>query len=108
MRCPRVFMGKTLTRSVLFGANESYCAKNKSLLSCANKPASAWYTMNKISSFREKAGTSQTALAEALGWSQGRLSNYEPKRRQPSLADSRAIVAALNRLGVRCTLDQVF
>lgn len=64
--------------------------------------------MNQISFFREKAGIHQTALADALGWSQGRMSNYETKRRQPSLSDSRSIVAALNRLGARCTLDEVF
>ena len=36
------------------------------------------------------------------------MSNYETKRRQPSLSDSRSIVAALNRLGAGCTLDEVF
>ncbi|WP_350578628.1 helix-turn-helix transcriptional regulator [Pseudomonas sp. HY2-MNA-CIBAN-0224] len=64
--------------------------------------------MNRISSFREKGGISQTALAGALGWSQGRLSNYESGRRIPSLKDSRAIAVTLNALGVVCTLDDVF
>lgn len=64
--------------------------------------------MNHISDLRVKAKISQIALAELLGWSQGRLSNYESGRRVPSLADSRAITGALNALGASCTLDDVF
>lgn len=64
--------------------------------------------MNRISQLRTDANVSQTALAEALGWSQGRLSNYESGRRVPSLTDSRAITGALNKLGVVCSLDDVF
>ncbi|ATR82130.1 transcriptional regulator [Pseudomonas sp. HLS-6] len=64
--------------------------------------------MNRISQLRAEGGVSQVALAEALGWSQGRLSNYESGRRVPGLADSRAIVTALNSLGVICSLDDVF
>ena len=64
--------------------------------------------MNRISELRGKAKISQIALADELGWSQGRLSNYESGRRVPSLADSRAITAALNKLGANCTLDDVF
>lgn len=63
--------------------------------------------MNRISELRGKV-VSQTDLAVALGWSQGRLSNYESGRRIPSLADSRAITGALNALGVSCSLDDVF
>lgn len=64
--------------------------------------------MNRISELRASASISQAALAEALGWSQGRISNYESGRRIPSLADSRAITAALNAVGVKCALDDVF
>lgn len=64
--------------------------------------------MNRISHLRASKNVSQVTLAEALGWSQGRLSNYESGRRIPSLADSRAITAALNDLGVVCSLDDVF
>lgn len=64
--------------------------------------------MNRISQLRLEANVSQTALAEELEWSQGRLSNYESGRRVPSLADSRAITAALIKLGVDCSLDVVF
>ncbi|MEE1922885.1 helix-turn-helix transcriptional regulator [Pseudomonas sp. 148P] len=64
--------------------------------------------MNRISQVRAQGGVTQIALAEALKWSQGRLSNYESGRRVPGLAESRAVVAALNSLGVICGLDDVF
>jgi putative transcriptional regulator len=64
--------------------------------------------MNRIAQTRAKGQLSQVVLADALGWSQGRLSNYESDRRVPSLMDSRAIVAALNCLGIECGLDDVF
>lgn len=64
--------------------------------------------MNCISTIRRKARISQVALAAQLSWSQPRLSNYEGGRREPGLAESRAIVAALNNLGATCTLDDVF
>lgn len=64
--------------------------------------------MNRISEIRRAAGVSQLALVEQLRWTQGRLSNYEAGRRVPGLAESRAIVDALNRLGAECTLDDVF
>lgn len=64
--------------------------------------------MNRIAELRASAAVSQVALAMALGWSQGRLSNYESGRRVPSLADSREITRSLNRLGVKCELDDVF
>lgn len=63
--------------------------------------------MNRISELRGRA-VSQALLADRLGWSQGRLSNYESGRRVPSLADSRAITVALNSLGIECDLDDVF
>lgn len=64
--------------------------------------------MNCISELRRGAGVAQLALATELGWSQGRLSNYEAGRREPGLAECRAIVRALVRLGAPCTLDDVF
>ncbi|MGX6596260.1 helix-turn-helix transcriptional regulator [Klebsiella quasivariicola] len=60
--------------------------------------------MNYISHLRKKANISQ----QAAGWNQPRLANYEKSLRVPSLADSRHIVAALNTLGVSCSLDDVF
>lgn len=64
--------------------------------------------MNKISLYRNKTGLSQVKLARVLGWTAGRLANYETFQRTPSLADSRKIVSALNQLGVKCSLDEVF
>jgi len=64
--------------------------------------------MNCISKIRRDARISQIALAIQLNWSQPRLSNYEGDRREPGLAECRAIVNALNALGADCTLDDVF
>ncbi|RMH85205.1 XRE family transcriptional regulator [Pseudomonas sp. AOB-7] len=64
--------------------------------------------MNRISQLRRGAKIAQLALATELGWSQGRLSNYEAGRREPGLAECRAIVRALGALGAPCTLDEVF
>lgn len=64
--------------------------------------------MNCISKIRRVGRISQIALAAQLDWSQSRLSNYEGGRREPGLAECRAIVNALNALGAHCTLDDVF
>lgn len=64
--------------------------------------------MNRIAEVREAAKVKQCKLIQALGWSQTRVSNYEAGRRVPGLAESRAIVEALNQLGADCTLDDVF
>lgn len=64
--------------------------------------------MNRIAEIREKAQIKQGDLISALGWTQSRVSNYESGRRVPGLAESRAIVCALNSLGAKCTLDDVF
>lgn len=64
--------------------------------------------MNNIASLRRRAGIKQGELAERLGWSQARLSNYESGRRLPGLFESRQITASLKALGVNCELDDVF
>ncbi|MFJ2536641.1 helix-turn-helix transcriptional regulator [Pseudomonas sp. NPDC087614] len=64
--------------------------------------------MNRIADYREKAGIKQRDLVLILGWTQTRISNYESGRRIAGLAESRAITAALNQLGIKCTLDDVF
>ncbi|MDG6398697.1 helix-turn-helix transcriptional regulator [Pseudomonas quasicaspiana] len=64
--------------------------------------------MNKIAECREMAGIKQCLLVAELGWTQTRVSNYEAGRRTAGLAECRAIVAALNRLGAACSLDDVF
>lgn len=64
--------------------------------------------MNRIREVRETAGIKQAELCNELGWRQSRLSNYETGSRAPGLMEARQIVAALKRLGVACSLVDVF
>tara|TARA_R110000764_G_scaffold2641_4_gene11461 strand:+ start:11979 stop:12233 length:255 start_codon:yes stop_codon:yes gene_type:complete len=65
-------------------------------------------TMNLIAEIRKSHEIKQSELVRKLGWKQSRLGNYENHSRIPGLAESRAIVSALNELGASCTLDDVF
>lgn len=49
----------------------------------------------RLKRLRKTSGMSQAALAEACGWSQSRVGNYEAGTREPSLADIAAMAAAL-------------
>lgn len=64
--------------------------------------------MNQIKEIREAAGISQAMLYRRLGWSQARMSNYEQGIRKAGLDEARLVVAALNEMGAKCTLDEVF
>ena len=64
--------------------------------------------MNRIAEYRESSGIKQRELVAVLKWTQTRISNYEAGRRTAGLAECRAIVVALNKLGAKCTLDEVF
>lgn len=64
--------------------------------------------MNKIAEERQKVGLSQSGLATELGWTTSRIGNYEAGIRKPDLESCRLLVSALNRLGCRTTLDQLF
>ncbi|MFD3283966.1 helix-turn-helix domain-containing protein [Alteromonas macleodii] len=64
--------------------------------------------MNIIKELRESKKISGQTLADSLGWLPSRLRNYENNIRKPGLKESREIVWALNRLGVKCSLDTVF
>ena len=64
--------------------------------------------MNRVREIREEAGITQAALHRQLKWNQSRLANYESGARAPGLAEARQIVAALNKLGAKCRLDDVF
>jgi len=64
--------------------------------------------MNRIKEIRKAHKIQQKDLALELGWNQARLGHYETGIRTPGLKESRQIVAALNRLGASCTLDDVF
>lgn len=64
--------------------------------------------MNRIKQLRVKKGISQAQLARHMGWLQARISNYEMGKRLPNINDCQQLVKALNELGVKCSLDQVF
>ena len=64
--------------------------------------------MSNLKKLREKAQTTQTALAALVGMTQGAIAHYENGRRVPGLSECRLIVTALNTLGVTCSLDDVF
>ncbi|CAG9414887.1 TPA: helix-turn-helix transcriptional regulator [Providencia stuartii] len=64
--------------------------------------------MNNIAEQRKKLGISQAVLASSIGWGQSRIANYELSIRTPSLNDCRVIVEALQKLGAKCSLDDVF
>ena len=49
----------------------------------------------RLKRIRKASGLSQAALAEACGWSQSRVGNYEAGTREPSLADIALMAAAL-------------
>lgn len=63
---------------------------------------------NNIKQIRRERGMTLAALAEFIGWSAARLSNYENGLRHPSLNDCRLIVATLNKVGCKVKLDDVF
>ena len=63
--------------------------------------------MNRLAEKRKTLNISQNTLAKHLGWGQSRIGNYETGR-TPSLSDCRKIVSALNGLGCKCTIDDVF
>jgi putative transcriptional regulator len=64
--------------------------------------------MNRVRMIREKASITQADLRRSLGWNQSRLANYESGIRCPGLSEARQIVAALNKLGAKCGLDDAF
>lgn len=80
------------------------------ILNNTNRVNWSRYSMNQISTWREKAGLTQSQLAERCGWSgkQSRISNYEIGLRTPSIAECRIIVAAIRSAGADCSLDDVF
>ncbi len=64
-----------------------------------------------LKGFREQAGITQAQLAEAAGVSQQLVSHLETGLRRAEelgLDRARALVEAINRAGIDCTLDEVF
>lgn len=64
--------------------------------------------MSNLRKYRESINVSQTALAEGIGFSQGAIGHWESGRRHPDLKTCRLLVKALNRLGAKVSLDDVF
>lgn len=64
--------------------------------------------MSNLKTIRERAGLTQSALAEAVGMTQGAISHFENSRRMPGLDECRRITDALNASGAQCTLDEVW
>lgn len=64
--------------------------------------------MTNLRTIRESLNVSQTALAEMVGCTQGSIGHYESGRRNPDLKMCRILVQALNRLGAKVRLDDVF
>ena len=64
--------------------------------------------MNNLKHLRSSLRITQLELAQSIGMTQGAVAHYESGRRTPGLSDCRNIVRALNRLGVKCSLGEVF
>lgn len=64
--------------------------------------------MNNLAKARESIGITQKQLANAVGWNQSRIANYELNIRRPSLDDARRIIKSLNEFGANVSLDAVF
>ena len=64
--------------------------------------------MSALSTARKTAGVTQQQLAEMVGLTQAAIGHYEKLRRTPGLSECRRLVAALNKLGVKCGLEDVF
>lgn len=64
--------------------------------------------MNNLKSLRKQAGISQSALASALGMSQGAVAHYEKGIRKLNVDTAKKIIAILNTAGVVCSFEDVF
>lgn len=64
--------------------------------------------MSALSTTRKIAGVTQQQLADMVGLTQAAIGHYEKLRRTPGLSECRRLVAALNELGVMCSLEDVF
>lgn len=64
--------------------------------------------MSPLTKLRKKIKISQRGLGLAAGFSQSAINHYENGRRTPSIDDARKIVETLNKLGAKCTFDDVF
>lgn len=63
--------------------------------------------MSNLRKYRESLNISQTTLAKAVGCTQGAIGHWESGRRFPDLKTCRALVACLNKLGAKVSLDEI-
>lgn len=63
--------------------------------------------MNTISQIRAHLGVTQVAMADALGVSQGNVSNYERGQAMPPHVAGR-LIAYAGSLGVTLTYDEIY
>ena len=64
--------------------------------------------MNNLRLHRAKASLSQKELALLVGVSQPMIATIENNTKRPSLTNAQKIIAALNKNGAKCTINQVF
>lgn len=64
--------------------------------------------MSPLTKYRKKLKLSQKDFGFEAGFSQSAINHYENGRRTPSIEDARKIVSTLNKLGAKCTFDDVF
>lgn len=64
--------------------------------------------MSKLKTIRCKIGATQAELAREIGLSQSAINHYENGNRSVDTTTGWRIVQALNRLGAKCTFEDVF
>ncbi len=64
--------------------------------------------MNKLATYRKKAGISQARLATMIGVRASTIGNYELGIRSISLEMCWKMIRAFNDLGITCSIEDVF
>lgn len=64
--------------------------------------------MNNLKKLRKQAGISQSALASALGVSQGAVAHYEKGIRRVNVEGAKKIIETLNNQGIDCVFEDLF
>ncbi|MFK3708701.1 helix-turn-helix transcriptional regulator [Klebsiella sp. NPDC088457] len=64
--------------------------------------------MNKIRSFREKFGLTQSDLAKVVGCTRGAICHYETGRRGMDINLCRVFIKAFEQYGHKVTIDDLF
>ncbi|MBE2898108.1 helix-turn-helix transcriptional regulator [Pasteurellaceae bacterium 20609_3] len=64
--------------------------------------------MSNLAQIRKKAGLTQYQIADALGWNQPRIANYEKGIRTPSVNDCHKLVSFFANHGVKTSINELF